>query len=323
MKLNKINRIALAQTKKALIGFTLVLALAACEDFFVSEATNVTPPGSEPQLVVYSFISPSDTVIRVFVDRSTPHINPQLYKPVNENAIVKMAKKQEEFTTLTYDSESGFFSISAKSLSIEPGNFYKLKVETPEGEKLEAECFVPVYETISVSIEPIRVSIDEWGLKNGRVNWVIEPTPGNQERYYRTICYSAAWLFPDNNNPDTIQGSNRPLYIDRGQALFQSSLAQAFSFRAEYYNPGSYFWYDYDNWQYIESTNGTDSVFVSVMQTDEHYYKFHKSLDNYYYYGDDFPFAEPTRIYTNVKGGLGVFAAYSRKNYYVPFEETR
>ena len=323
MKLYKIKRIAMAHIKKALIGFSLVLALVGCQDFFVSEATNVNIPGSEPQLVVYSFISPNDTIIRVFVDRSKSYVNPHLYKPVNEKAIVKMAKIQEEFTTLTYDSESGFFVKSAKSLSIEPGNFYKLKVETPEGEKVEAECFVPEYETISVSVEPIKVSINEWGYKTGRVNWVIEPTPGNNERYYRTMCYSSTWLFPDDNNPDTIRGRNQPLYIERGQHLFLSSQAPAFSFRAEYWHPGAYYWYDYDTWQYIESTNGVDSVFVSVMQTDEHYFKFHKSLDNYYYYGDDFPFAEPTRIYTNVKGGLGVFAAYSRRDYYVPFEENR
>jgi len=46
-----------------------------------------------------------------------------------------------------------------------------------------------------------------------------------------------------------------------------------------------------------------------LLNVDVHYYKYHKSLSSN---NEDNPFAEPTLIYTNINGGLGVFAAYNK-----------
>jgi hypothetical protein len=46
------------------------------------------------------------------------------------------------------------------------------------------------------------------------------------------------------------------------------------------------------------------------------YVKFHKSLDEIKRNNDN-PFAEPSRLYTNVKGGFGVFVGYNRTEFKV------
>lgn len=46
---------------------------------------------------------------------------------------------------------------------------------------------------------------------------------------------------------------------------------------------------------------------VVISKTDEHYYRYFKSLQNYV--GDD-PFSEPSLVYTNITNGLGVIGSY-------------
>jgi hypothetical protein len=54
-----------------------------------------------------------------------------------------------------------------------------------------------------------------------------------------------------------------------------------------------------------------DSAFLRIylLNTDKPYYDFHKSLENYSL--GDYPFTEPSFLYSNVKGGLGIFASYT------------
>jgi hypothetical protein len=54
-----------------------------------------------------------------------------------------------------------------------------------------------------------------------------------------------------------------------------------------------------------------DSAFLRIylLSTDKPYYDLHKSLENPSL--GDAPFTEPSFLYSNVKGGLGIFASYT------------
>ncbi|MFN2396628.1 MAG: DUF4249 family protein [Bacteroidales bacterium] len=67
---------------------------------------------------------------------------------------------------------------------------------------------------------------------------------------------------------------------------------------------------DYDNF------NRVDSVFAYAMQTDYHYYQFHRSAERYFDADEGFPLAEAVYIYSNIRGGLGVFAGYNKRVYF-------
>jgi hypothetical protein len=46
-----------------------------------------------------------------------------------------------------------------------------------------------------------------------------------------------------------------------------------------------------------------------LLHTDRNYYLWHKSLNRYS--GGDNPFREISPVYSNIKGGLGIFASYT------------
>jgi hypothetical protein len=54
-----------------------------------------------------------------------------------------------------------------------------------------------------------------------------------------------------------------------------------------------------------------DSSFLRLylLNTEESYYLYHKSISSHNY--DENPFAESTPVYSNIKGGLGVFTSYT------------
>lgn len=293
----------------------ILLIFVSCEDFFLSEANNVDIPGSEPQLVVNSYISPQDSLIRVYVHRSTPHVMGYgEVSPVNENADVYMAPKGGEFTKLSYDYNLRAFTISVTEFAVAPGQYYQLKVETPEGEFVEAECFVPEHGVEHVSFVDLRVVYDNWGGMEILIGWSVKPQKTAETNYFRTGGYVRSYQirnYGDDN--DTLFLGSRTLWLDRGNEFFSDSEGNRYNFRGEHYS-----FIDIDGsigeneaYQYI------DSVFVWVLHTDFPYYRFHQSVENYFAYDDDFPFAESVHIYSNIEGGLGTFGGYNRKDYMI------
>ena len=64
---------------------------------------------------------------------------------------------------------------------------------------------------------------------------------------------------------------------------------------------------DNDNIEHSFGNEGkVTEIRVEVMNLDEHYYRFLRSLADY---KKDNKFTEPTPVYTNIEGGLGCFAA--------------
>ncbi len=304
----------LKYTGNILFILLMLFITVSCEDFFLSEAENVDIPGGEPQLVVNSYISPQDTLIRVYVHRSIPHIGYGRVSPVNENADVQMAPRGGGFTKLSYDFNLRAFTIPANEFAVVAGTYYQLKVESSEGEFVEAECYVPEHTVEDVSFVDLRVVNDNWGSMQMLIGWSVKPQKTSETNYLRTGGFIRSYRVDNyGNNPDTLFLGSFTLWIDRGNEFFSDSLGNRYNFRGEHHsyididgNPGKN-----EDYQYI------DSVFVSVFQTDYSYYRFHKSAENYFYYDDGFPFAESVRIYSNIVGGLGTFGGYNRKDYMI------
>lgn len=299
----------------------LMLTVTSCEDFFVSEVTNLNTPGSEPQLVVYSFISPADTMVWVYVDRSRPYVNTgRPYAPVGANAEVFMARKGEEFVKLHYRSDMQRYVISAKDFPIIAGQYYQLKVETTLGEKASAECWVPEFEIARIELDPPFVATDSWGSNMLRLNWRITTANNGKTNYYRTGAIMQRWEVVNwGNQPDTFFLGQYPVEIDRGQEFFSDPSSRQYAFRAStYYSSYESDWKHNFREESESSYKQFDSLSVFVIQSDIHYFNFHQSARDYYYYDEDFPLAESVHIYTNIKNGLGVFGGYSMRSYVVP-----
>jgi hypothetical protein len=298
-----------------------MLILASCEDFFVSEATNVNIPGSEPQLVVYSFISPQDSAIKVSVYRSTPYtMKENDVKPVGNRAYVSIAKKGQEFKQLTYHEDDECFMISANDFPVEAGNYYELKVESFEGEKVNAECYVPEIRYQNLAVDSIYFETTQFGGRQFALRYHFTAVADNRENYYRTGAHNKWQMtIPDEElQNDTVITGYYYFGIERGKQYFADRGGGKHSFKAvgrTHY----YLVFDENGKPVFQAPDGVvDSIFIYLLQTDYHYYRFHKSVNEYGYYDEDFPFAESVHIYSNIKGGLGTFAGYNRRNFYVP-----
>lgn len=292
-----------------------IVLFSSCEDFFISEADQSRIPGSEPQLVIYSYISPQDTLIQVNVFRSKPYSqDPGQYIPVNGDADVYLAKKGENFVQLTYDDELKAFTIIPDDFPVEAGNEYLLKVESHIGEYAEAECFVPEYEVNEVIISQPELTTNPYGEMIIRYDWTIVPENDDKEKYFRSLTTLKTCIFyHDEDLEDLSFCEYRTIWLERGNEFFQDKNGESYSFRVGY--NGSFYFDGGGQDYYYGSYDRFDSIFVHVFQTDYHYYRFHQSVENYSYYGDDFPFAEAVHIYSNINGGLGVFAGLNGRRF--------
>lgn len=290
------------------IAVFLILSHTACEDFFISEVDSQKVPNSTPKLVVNSYISPQDSIIRVFVNRSLVYSQSyDSYEPVHNKADVYLAKKGNDFLKLEWYEPQACFIMDADLIGVEPDNYYVLKVESFKGEVVDAECYVPHLDFSSLVIgTPYSVQL-QWGGNQMAVDWQFKAAGGNYSKYYSTDAfYKSYWVENYYGQPDTIFGGSSPMYMEKGKKHFMDDNGYTWKFTAT----GGY----YDEWGEYNPSNNADSIVISVLQSDIHYYRFHKSVETNYYYGGDSPFAEPVHIYTNINGGLGVFAGYNRKD---------
>ncbi len=304
--------------KSILIALPVValMMLSSCQEFFLKEVDNIELPGTESRLVAYAYISPHDTVLRVHLSRSVPYINTGLdLTPIRDRATVRMGKNGQNLTQLTYHEPCNCYIIHAENMVIEAGYDYKLEVQFNDI-LVEATCQVPEMQITAqhVSIDPLELVLDQWGNSETKLSWQITPPVLNAESYYTTGAYVKQYgLFETGSGYDTVYLYTGSLYLDRGTRHFSDSDGRSYRFRSSHWG--------YRPWQFDPYNpdpdipkDFIDSLFVYVLQTDYHYYRFHKSANDHDY-ADDNPFAETVHVYSNIEGGLGAFGGYTRKDF--------
>jgi len=272
------------------IGFT------ACEKI----VDNVDIPVQEAKLVVNCYISPEDTLIKASVYASVPIWSVSAYNdytPIS-TATVKIATGNTE-KTLAYNTQEGEYVLNAASFPIQEDVVYRLSVSAPGFTPVDATCKVPLQINKSLtflsfdSIEGDQYAT-EYKLKTEFTDF------SGLGNYYRIGGYSITLY--DNGNGSVGDTSYMSLYSKNDQ-----------EFMADKDNDGQKIQSELNYWKYkYEDGMGSEKLLglkLFLLTTDEHYYKFHKSLSGYA--GDD-PFSEPTIVYSNFNNGLGVFGAYRK-----------
>jgi hypothetical protein len=212
----------------------------------------------------------------------------------------------ETWVNLLYNEQQRAFTANAATLPVVPGNTYFLEVSDAKGRKADASTTVPITQDV-----PLEIDIDSAKARYGdyteyfmTMKW--QDTPG-ETNYYRVFAelisnqsgvgtYSQPIYFEDFSFNISVYSDNR---LDG--ARFSSP--RGFIFKPPY-NPQ----------QPVAST-----LYAYLLNTDEPYYRYHQSLTNNYNV-DGNPFAEPVLLFSNVNGGLGVFAAYNRTTVAIPMK---
>ncbi len=256
--------------------------------FSCIKQANVKLPITKSLPVMYSYICPDDSLIRLKLLATSPlYSNVDESSPVSD-ADVKISNNEQGTANLVFNQSTKYYELKTNIYPIMPGQVYKMTVTTRNGDVATAETQVPN------SAVPINSLVLESTVINGQIKdrfkvfFTDEPGRAN---YYRIEALQ--YYVSKSSVTDTIETNTsiNELYGDMnhdGESVYLAGM---------------------NNYNYSQEYNIFLYYDVFLYNCSLSYYNFHKSLNNYS--GNDLS-AEPTRIYTNVNGGFGCFGAYMR-----------
>jgi hypothetical protein len=266
-----------------IIGVTL----PSCE-----KDAQVKLPTIEPKLVVSSFISPQDSLIQVAVSLSSPlYNNPNIsnkYEPLL-NATVTINNATNSYN-LNYDSILERYVIDSFQLKIIGGTSYYLKVKAPNGKFAEAKTTIPLLNnTLTYTV----ANNTSWNYSYFLEGCWIDNDVNNKNNYRFEVAYTSYFVtegYTNNGNfSDTTKTwqSDKIIKNDTEENIFKEKL----------------------NFNY--SIYRHDTVFALLSTISKEYIDYINKID---LTANSFssPFSEPVQMYTNVKGGFGIFASYNQ-----------
>jgi hypothetical protein len=266
------------------IFILILIAVVSCEE----EVKDGVLPEFKQKLVVSSFISPSDTVSYITVSS-----NRRIYGELglgetlgNLSGFVSDNTKEIPLIRTT----SGF-KFRNEDMQITEGKTYHIKIISDKGLTAESSCTVPISRRIELKVDTFTIiQTDPLGYLGNRFMAKVSITdyPG-EEDFYRLYCEqdiyyrtdNLSWIIP-------YHGFENEFISDYGKDGKTIELVSL-----DLYN------------------SPEDSVIFKcyILNTSRGYYNYHTSINNYS--GGDDPFTEVSPVYSNITGGLGIFAAYT------------
>ena len=257
---------------------------SGCEKYI----SYVNSPEFEQKLVVTSFISPSDTVSRIFVSSNQPLYS---YSEKLEEPGDLFGTISDGTTEIELDTTSFGLSFNHDKMAVISGKTYTLKISSTKGLYAEAKATVPQKREILIKVDTISQDVYEYmpGVEMV-VNIELTDYPG-EKNYYNVIGKFSGYEPEDDSGGNYYYPRYWFEYIDDIKAGGDSRIRL-------------------DTW-ITPSMNNYDSAFITVylMNTERSYYLYHTTLRDFDY-GDN-PFSEARPVYSNIEGGLGIFTSYT------------
>jgi|GEM_PF-4033619 len=276
------------------LGFSLL----GCEGGFLSvEEKSVNIPSSTAPTIT-AFLCPQDSVHTVRLYRTIPVVGADNLREWNANVGKGVVTLSDETQTVTLQPEKnpvGVFRIKAKDFRVMAGKTYKLNVVTYDGQKAEATCTIPLSK---IDIKKANTKLANSADPSDPLYFVTWLDIANEQNYYAVHVVQGQVNFTT--------GERRVSYDSGGEVIVDvgfegKELITKMSFLMQ-----------------KRRSAGGGFFFVSEIQllnTDIHFYRYHKDLE-ILQLSDGNPLSEPANIYSNIKGGFGVFAGYTRASGY-------
>jgi Domain of unknown function (DUF4249) len=244
-------------------------------------------PTVERQLTLTCFISDDLEKIEANLSWSIPVFGENsMPLPPPTNLIVTITNGTA-LDTLQYNVSTMQYELSTQDFPLFAGNSYTLSAHDNAGHFIEATTHIPL-ELPSVASNNLTVSTSTTGAFNDTIytftfKTLLNDVSSNFD-YYRLAYYN---LYTGGGQPEEYLIGNRFISdnaLENGQVYIEKEI-QASS---------------YDN-------VSVDPKVVYIVHASEDYFKFHKTFNRQ---DNGNPFAEPTLVFSNVSGGLGIFAGY-------------
>ena len=284
------------------IAFLSLITMTSCE----KEAQNITYPNFKQKIVLASFISPNDSISYVNISSNYPIFGElNLGKTITiSNAKAYISDGSHE---IQLDSSILGFKFYHKKIHIEAGKSYIIRVEADNGLKAEASCKVPEKQNFNQKIDTISESFtypDGYMSSKGFVKIKFTDVSG-EANYYIISILKRTYL-------TCVRYDSTGLHVKKEKCKDEYYL----QFKNNLFNDLG------KESQEIEITSETqhgywkdpnaDSAFITfyLLNINKDFYKYQQSLNNYTDNAD--PFTEVSPAYSNVIGGLGIFAGYTK-----------
>ena len=272
-------------TKLLTSAFALII-FSSCE----KEVDNIRYPEFKQKLVISGYISPGKT--RNYISVTSNHrIYGELWTN-NETWGNLTATLSNDTHEISLDRTLFGFVFNSSDFPIEEGKTYKLKVKSDIGLYAEASCSVPFKRNFALEMDTFRlINASTFNYDSSFMSDFYFTDIQGEDNYYKLLCeqidYNSNYFISPFVN--IISGPENEYFNDKGRDGKRYKITlKDFIVRKD-----------------------SDSSFLKVflLHTDKVYYDYHKSLGNYNS-GKD-PFTEPSPVYSNIIGGLGIFAAYT------------
>lgn len=272
--------------------FNIITLLFLVFLFSCTKEVYVEIPDNNPKLVINSYLTPNIDTIKVWVSKSTPlyHVYDENNQMVS-NALVEISNNQSTWTTIPFDVNTNSYLIFTSEFPIIENQKYYIRVSAPNFETVESSLTIPIFENINFRYIKYENRLSEWGDTSRLITYKFND-PSGKNNFYAFNAIVRRY------EPENQYSYTSELYVDNGSWVMTDKNRD-----------GKEISITFNGWD----VHTGDTVQISVMQTDEAFYLFHSSLDNY---GGDNPFTEATPIYSNIKNGLGVFAGYTSQKYF-------
>lgn len=249
--------------------------------------STVKLPKVDPKLVVVSFISPQDTLIRVWVKTSQPLYNnaaSKTYETITDAEVIISGNGIS--AKLAYDAALKEYTCDPSLLNVSEGVDYVINVSTPDGKKATASTQIPSANS-SLTYTYTNASANIYA------QWT-DLSQGTADYYRLMIEQTSYFIFSGYNSGATFEDTITTRGIQY-QGFFLDT-----DFSGSTLNRNVPF-------QIYEDSE--DKIYLHLLHVSKEYYDYSEKLVTSEVYGN--PFQEPSIMYTNVTGGFGVFAGYN------------
>jgi hypothetical protein len=252
------------------------------------EAGNIKYPEFKEKLVVFGYLSPGNITNYISVN-SNYRLYGKLYTTDKWGNLT--ATISDDSHEISLDTNKFGFDFNSSDFPIMEGKSYTIKINSDFGLSAEASCTVPFKRNFDLAIDTFRaVNNSEYYYSPFNADIYYTDYPGENNYYLMVceqICYDSDSYDPINITK--ITGSGKEYFNDFGSDGRRLKFSLG----------------------YIRDPKEVDSSFLKIylMNIDKAYYDYRKSLDNYNDGGD--PFTEPSPVYSDIVGGLGIIASYT------------
>lgn len=290
----------MSNAMKKYITILLMVLLTACE-----LVVDVDIPIEKRQLVLNSFFTP-DSVWKAKLSLSRHILDEAPYEFV-DNAEIVVFDGETPITTLSHDS-LGYYR--SERGGPQQGKSYNIRVTAPGYNPVEASSSCPM--PITAEFSELQSTVDEFDQAAHSFTITFNDPPENN--FYQVTVIEEISV----TNPNTGQGFINRHYpqvwsddpgIDSEEInsiegiFFPDILFNNNQFSLTVKMSQSYHW--------SGGVQAKTKYFVYFRSISEDYYKYKvTSMLQDYTSGD--PFAQPVKVYDNIKNGFGIFAGYSQ-----------